>query len=660
MRFFSGLPSGQERRYGRQLGYNERQGGHEDRQEQLATHNYVQRKGVITFRRDTLNYVKVQEKELGIIIRPFTLVMLSLLFLIAFLTITFPSLTSFESEHDLLVAAKRQWHFSSGRHAKRMMQMWDGSTGDMEARIDMVIRKKRKMYPVRSRLSYGQDLASILEALTKDASRGPLRLGVINHNKLMSHDEEDELWGLLTSIDVVPHVLFMEHASTSLRWKDLYPEWIDEEEAFEVPNTCPSLPMPMLVDPNTTLHVVFVGIPCDASSDWRRDVLRLHLQLGAAHVATRSNSSFVVLFSPCPPFATLFSCRDLVAKKGHLWLYKVDIPQLYKKVSLPVGSCELAVPLKADRRMQKFQQGNGEVRREAYATILHSAEMYVCGAIALANSIRRSGSTRDMVILVDENIQQENRQGLKEAGWIVIQIERIRNPRGEPDTYNEWNYSKLRLWQLTAYNKLIFLDSDVLVLQNIDFLFQSEEIAASGNSRTVFNSGVMVLEPHNCTFQFLISQIDTIFSYNGGDQGFLNEVFPWWHRLPRRMNFLKHFYSNSQEEFEEKNKLFGMHPPQLYVLHFLGYKPWLCFRDYDCSWHIPELVKFASDVAHATWWSLYDTMPNRLQRFCGLSVNQTEILAYDIATSQLSPVQDPHLHWPRNISDPRFLYPSLK
>lgn len=304
-----------------------------------------------------------------------------------------------------------------------------------------------------------------------------------------------------------------------------------------------------------------------------------------------------------------------------------------------------------------MQQGI-EARREAYATILHSAEVYVCGAIALANSIRRSGSKRDMVILVDENIQQYNRKGLEEAGWIVIQIERIRNPKADPDSYNEWNYSKLRLWQLTAYQKLIFLDSDVLVLQNIDFLFQSEEISASGNSRTVFNSGVMVLEPHNCTFHLLMSHIDTIFSYNGGDQGFLNEFFPWWHRLPRRTNFLKHFYSNSQEEFEEKNTLFGMHPPQLYVLHFLGYKPWLCFRDYDCSWHFPELWKFASDVAHATWWNLYDTMPHHVQRFCGLSVNQTEILAYDMANSQLSPIQDPHLHWQRKISDPRFLYPS--
>lgn len=90
------------------------QGGHEDKQqEQLPTQNYVSRKGVIIFKRDTLkkglNFMKVQEKELGIVIRPFTFVIMCLLFLIAFLSITFPIDTSFESERDLLAAAQRQW-----------------------------------------------------------------------------------------------------------------------------------------------------------------------------------------------------------------------------------------------------------------------------------------------------------------------------------------------------------------------------------------------------------------------------------------------------------------------------------------------------------------------------------------------------------------------
>lgn len=68
----------------------------------------------------------------------------------------------------------------------------------------------------------------------------------------------------------------------------------------------------------------------------------------------------------------------------------------------------------------------GNVRREAYATILHSAHVYVCGAIAAAQSIHMSGSTRDLVILVDETISEYHRSGLEAVGWKFRTSQRIR------------------------------------------------------------------------------------------------------------------------------------------------------------------------------------------------------------------------------------------
>ncbi|KAH6777418.1 plant glycogenin-like starch initiation protein 1 [Perilla frutescens var. frutescens] len=51
------------------------------------------------------------------------------------------------------------------------------------------------------------------------------------------------------------------------------------------------------------------------------------------------------------------------------------------------------------------------------------------------------------------------------------------------------------------------------------------EISATGNNGTLFNSSVMLIEPSNCTFQLLMDHINEIESYNGGDQGYLNEIF---------------------------------------------------------------------------------------------------------------------------------------
>ncbi|KAK8952580.1 UDP-glucuronate:xylan alpha-glucuronosyltransferase 1 [Platanthera zijinensis] len=486
----------------------------------------------------------------------------------------------------------------------------------------------------------------ISKSITKLNGRtGKLKVGLLNFNI-----SEINSWQQL-----MPHgellVLHLDCAKANLTWEDLYPEWIDEEEESEAP-TCVDLPDPR-VPSSTLFDLIAVKLPCNRTTkNWSRDVARLHLQLTAAKLASRSHvdhfQAHVLLLTDCIPIANLFSCKNLIVREGNSWLYNPDLRILREKLQLPVGSCKLAVPLKADARSH-LESGH---RREAYATILHSAHMYVCGAIVAARSIRLAGSTRDLVILVDETISKHHRDGLEDAGWKVRTIQRIRNPKAERDSYNEWNYSKFRLWQLTDYDKIIFIDADLLILRNIDFLFTMPEITATGNNGTLFNSGVMVVEPSNCTFQMLMDHINVVESYNGGDQGFLNEIFTWWHRIPKHMNFLKHFWAGDEEEIKRKKiRLFGANPPVLYVLHYLGLKPWLCFRDYDCNWNVDILQEFASDVAHATWWRVHDTMSENLQSYCLLRSKQKAALEWDRRQAEKARYLDGHWKW--KITDPR-------
>lgn len=483
------------------------------------------------------------------------------------------------------------------------------------------------------------EVSSLLGSLKVNNVEG-LKTGLVNFNKHEEIQEWKKFSGQINSV-LYP----FEHVPEDLQWTDLYPEWIDEEELFEVPK-CPHFPMPY-VRHGISLDLVVVKVPCHHHASSSRDVARLQVELAAAHVASSTQAAHVLLLDSCQPLPNLFTCSDLVSKRDNAWLFKVDFAKLRKKLALPVGSCELAVPLESKSHRSIRQTGS----REAYATILHSAQFYVCGAITVAQSIRLTGSTRDLVILVDDSIHAEHRRGLEAAGWKVITIQRIRNPKAEPEAYNEWNYSKFRLWQLTAYDKIIFIDADLLVLRNIDFLFELPEISATGNNATLFNSGVMIVEPSNCTFQLLMDQINEIVSYNGGDQGYLNEIFTWWHRIPKRMNYLKHFWSNDTEEFEAKTTLFGADPPELYVLHYLGLKPWLCFRDYDCNWNVENQRSYASDVAHAMWWKVHDTMPHDLQQFCLLRTKQKASLEWDRLQAQNASFPDEH--WKRNITDPR-------
>ncbi|MQL85970.1 hypothetical protein Taro_018497 [Colocasia esculenta] len=487
------------------------------------------------------------------------------------------------------------------------------------------------------------DWTNVSKAIEKlGGRRKHLKVGLLNFNVTETNNWQQ----LLPRSET--HVIQLDYVDPNLTWETLYPEWIDEEEESEVP-VCPSLPEPKVLK-QIQLDVIAVKLPCNRTGNWSRDVARLHLQLAAAKLASAAAEGHnvnVLLVTDCFPTPNLLKCKDLVTREGTIWLYRPNIGTLRENVRLPVGSCQLSVPLRAKARLY-----SEAVHREAYATILHSAHVYVCGAIAAAQSIRMSGSKRDLVILVDETISDHHRSGLEAAGWKIRTIQRIRNPKAEHDAYNEWNYSKFRLWQLTDYDKVIFIDADLLILRNIDFLFAMPEITATGNNATLFNSGVMVVEPSNCTFQLLMDHINEIESYNGGDQGYLNEIFTWWHRIPKHMNFLKHFWVGDEEEKKQmKVRLFGADPPVLYVLHYLGLKPWLCFRDYDCNWNVDILQEFASDIAHARWWRVHDAMPDNLQSFCLLRSKQKAALEWDRRQAEKANYSDGH--WKKNITDPR-------
>ncbi|KAL3629523.1 hypothetical protein CASFOL_026745 [Castilleja foliolosa] len=432
-----------------------------------------------------------------------------------------------------------------------------------------------------------------------------------------SSDEHHDVYG--DEIDIVD--VHYEQAF-DVKWSNLYPEWIDENSS-----KCPNIPMPKYEDYDE-LDVVVADVSCGRNS---RDVLRLQLNLAVANVLVKcgrtmdvngvDNGRLLAVFTgSCDPMWEIFSCEDILWHEGNTWIYMPDMEKLKQKVIMPVGSCQLAPPIPQQRKNVRNKP------KEAYVTVLHSSEDYLCGAIVLAQSIIRSNSTKDLILLADDSISQKSRQGLKAAGWKIKLIKRIRSPYAEIETYNEWNYSKLRIWQLTEYDKLIFIDSDFLVLRNTDKFFDYPQLSAAGNSRYLFNSGFMLVEPSRCTFRNFMKRRFEVASYNGGDQGFLNEMLMWWHRWPTKLNFLKDFSSVSEDYMHETI------PDDVYALHYLGLKPWMCHRDdYDCNWDIPENKRFASDLAHKMWWQVNKEMSNELRDYCVFNPEMEDRIKMHIA-----------------------------
>eukprot|EP00249_Psilotum_nudum_P011395 c23146_g1_i1 orf=149-1207(-) len=113
--------------------------------------------------------------------------------------------------------------------------------------------------------------------------------------------------------------------------------------------------------------------------------------------------------------------------------------------------------------------------KRAYVTFLAGDGDYVKGVEGLAKGFRKIESSYPLVVAVLDDVPEAHRQLLRMQGCIVREIERIL-PDGHDKcnfsmAYYVINYSKLRIWLFEEYEKMIYLDADIMVFENIDHLF---------------------------------------------------------------------------------------------------------------------------------------------------------------------------------------------
>ncbi|CAF1888357.1 unnamed protein product [Brassica napus] len=166
-----------------------------------------------------------------------------------------------------------------------------------------------------------------------------------------------------------------------------------------------------------------------------------------------------------------------------------------------------------------------ESSKEAYITLLYGDE-FLLGVRVLGKSIRDTGSDKDMVALVSDGVSDYSKNLLKADGWKVEKISLLANPNQVHPTRFWGVYTKLKIFNMTDYNKVVYLDADTIVVKNIDDLFKCSKFCANLKHSERLNSGVMVVEPSQALFSDMMRKVKTLSSYTGGDQGFLNSYYP--------------------------------------------------------------------------------------------------------------------------------------
>ncbi|KAL2556473.1 Galactinol synthase 1 [Forsythia ovata] len=110
----------------------------------------------------------------------------------------------------------------------------------------------------------------------------------------------------------------------------------------------------------------------------------------------------------------------------------------------------------------------------AFVTFLAGNGDYVKGVVGLAKGLRKVKTAYPLIVAVLPDVPEEHRRILEDQGCIVREIDPVYPPENQTQfamAYYVINYSKLRIWEFVEYSKMIYLDGDIQVYDNIDDLF---------------------------------------------------------------------------------------------------------------------------------------------------------------------------------------------
>ncbi|XP_042224885.1 glycogenin-1-like isoform X1 [Homarus americanus] len=250
----------------------------------------------------------------------------------------------------------------------------------------------------------------------------------------------------------------------------------------------------------------------------------------------------------------------------------------------------------------------GWTMSQAYVT-LATNDGYAIGALVLGHSLRSNNTTKDLVIMIAPAVSEAIKSMLESVFNKVIIVDVLDSrdsahlsllKRPELGV----TFTKLHCWTLTQYSKCVFLDADMLCVQNPDDLFSHPELTAVCDIGwpDCFNSGMFVLVPSVDTYGKLLQHAETSGSFDGGDQGLLNSYFPNW----QRVSFIYNMVASATYTYLPAYKQFGANAK---LVHFLGaLKPWQ--HRYDAG---SGSVHTAPGYEHLapylnSWWALYNRL----------------------------------------------------
>ena len=264
--------------------------------------------------------------------------------------------------------------------------------------------------------------------------------------------------------------------------------------------------------------------------------------------------------------------------------------------------CPGLQPEKGFQPYPKFR-ANAPQKDYAYVTFVSSSE-FVMAAAVLMYSIAVSNSQYARAVCVTIDVSRRDRDLLAQLAE-VVEIEKIPSPLYVSNPRYRDVFTKLRIWQLAMYSKVVYIDTDVIVVKNMDELFDLPEWSVPMDAeQDRFSTGMMVLEPKLKTFDDMMTKLkETRVSMELPDLLFLKEYFTAASSSGGgRVNIIPRWYQVYQEEFgseystylTKRQQRITIFDPRIHGIHYPGEaKPWKKFET--------KMQRYSSGFC--SWWN---------------------------------------------------------
>ena len=228
----------------------------------------------------------------------------------------------------------------------------------------------------------------------------------------------------------------------------------------------------------------------------------------------------------------------------------------------------------------------------SYVTYLTN-DSYAYGVALLVESMSRVDTKYPLHVLVTDEVSAAALEILQQLHVTYERVDILPTPEAiyqhnldyEAATAATWRncWTQFKVFDLTQFDKIVFLDADVMIMKNLDHLFAAPHMTAALDGEYFglwqgwphFNTGCMVIEPSHEEYEKIMAfayglKVEELPEYIIANQEVLNMYYKDW---PEQQHLHLGKYYNVFAPYVLDSQLDDLRP-QVEFIHYVGRKPW--------------------------------------------------------------------------------------